>query len=94
MYPMDFEEFLWVIGNNAIMGTIRDTFERRNPLRNDIHRAIMKEPRVYMDVGGMPQAVEAYIAGESYRQIDRVKNRRGLLDENSCPQKRQSDWWY
>jgi len=77
MYPMDFEEFLWAIGNNAIMGTIRDAFERRKPLGNDIHRAILREFRVYMAVGGMPQAVASYVAGESYRQIDRVK--KGIL---------------
>jgi predicted AAA+ superfamily ATPase len=77
MYPMDFEEFLWAIGNNAIMDTIRDAFEGRKPLGNDIHRAIMREFRVYMAVGGMPQAVEAYVAGESYKQIDRVK--KGIL---------------
>ena len=77
MYPMDFEEFLWAIKNNAIMDTIRDAFERRKPLGNDIHRAIMREFRVYMAVGGMPQAVEAYVAGESYGKIDRVK--RGIL---------------
>ena len=77
MYPMDFEEFLWAVGNNAIMDTIREAFEERKPLGNDIHRAIMKEFRVYMAVGGMPQAVEAYVAGESYRQIDRVK--KGIL---------------
>lgn len=77
MYPMDFEEYLWAVGNNAIMDTIRDAFAKRKPLGNDIHRKIMKEFRAYMAVGGMPQAVAAYVEGKSYKQIDRVK--RGIL---------------
>ena len=77
MYPMDFEEFLWAVGNNAIVDTIREAFENRKPLGNDIHRKILKEFRVYMAVGGMPQAVEAYVDGKNYKQIDRVK--KGIL---------------
>ncbi|MCR5200125.1 MAG: AAA family ATPase [Saccharofermentans sp.] len=77
MYPMDFEEFLWAIGNNAIMDTIRDAFEHRKPLGNDIHRRILRDFRVYMAVGGMPQAVAAYVEGKNYKQIDNVK--KGIL---------------
>ena len=77
MYPMDFEEFLWAIGNDAIMGPMQEAFVNRKPLGNDIHRAIMKEFRVYMAIGGMPQAIEAYVNGDSYQQIDRVK--KGIL---------------
>lgn len=77
MYPMDFEEFLWAIGNNAIIDNIRDAFEKRRPLGDVIHRKILKEFRVYMAVGGMPQAIAAYAEGQSYMQIDRVK--RGIL---------------
>ena len=77
MYPMDFEEFLWAIGNDSIIGAIRDSFEQRKPLGDDIHRRIMREFRVYMAVGGMPQAVEAYVSGKTYKQIDRVK--KGIL---------------
>ena len=73
MYPMDFEEFLWAVGNNVIVDTCREAFEKRKPLGNDIHRKILKEFRVYMAVGGMPQAVEAYVEGKNYKQIDRVK---------------------
>lgn len=77
MYPMDFEEFLWAMGNKVIVDTCRDAFEKRKPLGNDIHRKILKEFRVYMAVGGMPQAVKAYVDGKTYRQIDRVK--KGIL---------------
>ena len=77
MYPMDFEEFLWAVGNNGIMDTCREAFEKKKSLGNDIHRKILKEFRVYMAVGGMPQAVEAYVEGKNYKQIDRVK--KGIL---------------
>ena len=77
MYPMDFEEFLWAVGNNAVVETCRDAFNNKKALGDDIHRKILKEFRIYMAVGGMPQAVEAYVEGKSYKQIDRVK--KGIL---------------
>ena len=73
MVPMDFEEFLWATGNTVTMPAIREAFEHRKPLGDAIHRKIMEQFRTYMAVGGMPQAVEAYVAGKSYQQIDRVK---------------------
>lgn len=73
MYPMDFEEFLWAIGNNVISETIREAFNNRKPLGDAIHRKIMKEFRIYMAVGGMPTAVDAYVQGKDYSQIDRAK---------------------
>lgn len=73
MYPMDFEEFLWANDNTVMMEVIRNAFETRTPLGNDIHRKIMQSFRAYMAVGGMPQAVEAYVDGKDYGQIDRIK---------------------
>ncbi|SKA70790.1 hypothetical protein SAMN02745111_02116 [Eubacterium uniforme] len=73
MYPMDFEEFLWANGDDITMDVIRDAFEKKKPLGEEIHRKILQEFRTYMAVGGMPQAVEAYVEGKDYRQIDRVK---------------------
>ena len=73
MFPMDFEEFLWAIGNDVYMDAIREAFEKKKPLGNDIHRKIMQTFRVYMAVGGMPQAVSKYVEGNDYREIDRQK---------------------
>lgn len=73
MFPMDFEEFLWAIGNNVMIETICDAFSNRKPLGESIHRRIMKEFRVYLAVGGMPTAVDAYVQGKDYSQIDRAK---------------------
>ena len=77
MYPMDFEEFLWAKGNTAVMPAIKTAFESRKPLGNAAHRKIMQIFREYIAVGGMPQAVLAYVNGESYASIDRVK--QGIL---------------
>lgn len=77
MYPMDFEEFLWAKGNTAVMPAIKAAFESRKPLGNAVHRKIMQIFREYIAVGGMPQAVSAYVNGESYASIDRVK--QGIL---------------
>lgn len=73
MYPMDFEEFLWATSNVTAMSAISEAFEHRMPLGDIAHRAIMKTFREYMAVGGMPQAVSAYVNGDSYSSIDRVK---------------------
>ena len=73
MYPMDFEEFLWVLGDHITIPTISDAFIQKKPLGDVIHRKIMKTFRTYMAVGGMPQAVEAFVNGKTFAQIDFVK---------------------
>ncbi len=73
MFPMDFEEFLWATSNTAAISAIREAFEHSRPLGDIAHRAIMKTFREYMVVGGMPQSVAAYVNGDSYSSIDRVK---------------------
>ena len=83
MYPMDFEEYLWAINDEVTIPTIREAFEKRKPLGDAIHRRIMKSFRTYMVVGGMPQAVDAYVSGKSYEQIDFVKrNILSLYEED------------
>ena len=78
MYPMDFEEYLWAQGDNVTFDAIKDAFEKRKPLGDAIHRKIMKTFRTYMAVGGMPQAVEAYVNGKTFSQIDFIK--RNILN--------------
>ena len=77
MYPMDFEEFLWAKGNTVTMPAVKEAFEKRIPLGDPVHRKIMILFREYMAVGGMPQAVQAYVNGESFAVIDRIK--QGIL---------------
>jgi hypothetical protein len=78
MFPMDFEEFLWANGDRITMQAIREAYDRRKAMGDNIHRKIMQTFRTYMVVGGMPQAVEAYVSGKTYAQIDFMK--RMILD--------------
>jgi len=78
MYPMDFEEYLWALGDDITYETIKGAFEKRKSLGDAIHRKVMKVFRTYMAVGGMPQAVDAYVRGKTFSQIDFVK--RNILD--------------
>ncbi len=78
MYPMDFEEYLWALNDEFTYSAMKEAFEKRKPLGDAIHRKIMKTFRTYMAVGGMPQAVEAYVSGKTFAQIDFIK--RNILD--------------
>ena len=78
MYPMDFEEYLWALQDEVTYEAIKSAFEKRKPLGDSIHRKIMKVFRTYMAVGGMPQAVEAFVEGKTFAQIDFIK--RNILD--------------
>lgn len=73
MYPMDFEEFLWAIGKEASFELIRQCFNELQPLGESINRTIMRDFRLYMLVGGMPQAVNAYLDSNDFAVIDRKK---------------------
>lgn len=72
MYPMDFEEFLWAMGNDMMMPFIGECFEKKQPL-GGLHRKALDYFRTYMIVGGMPQAVLKYIETKDFEEVDRVK---------------------
>lgn len=75
MYPMDFEEFLWAVGNEMMMELIRDCYGNKRPLGQALHRKAMDLFRQYLIVGGMPQAVEAYVETGDFDEVDIVKRR-------------------
>ena len=77
MFPLDFEEFLWAMGDEATVPVIRKCFETKEPLGQALHRKIMNDFRQYVLVGGMPQSVLAYINGKNFEAADEVK--RGIL---------------
>lgn len=77
MFPMDFEEFLWAMGDEATVPLIRNCFETKKSLGQALHRKIMNDFRQYMLVGGMPQSVLAYIDGKNFQAADEAK--RGIL---------------
>lgn len=72
MYPMDFEEFLWAMGDDLLMPFIRKQFEAKQPM-GEFHRRAMDYFRKYMIIGGMPQAVNAYLETKDYTKVDAVK---------------------
>lgn len=72
MYPMDFEEFLWAVGDNQLMPFIRMCFEKKQKL-GPLHRKAMSHFRHYMIVGGMPQAVAEYVETNDFMKVDMVK---------------------
>lgn len=73
MYPMDYEEFLWAIGKSETFEFIRDLYERKQGAGDMMHRTLMRDFRLYMLVGGMPQAVNAYLRSYDFAIVDRVK---------------------
>lgn len=73
MYPMDFEEFRWALGDKATIPLLRKAFESKTALGDAVHRKLMRDIRLYMLVGGMPQAVSAYIKTNNLMAVDRVK---------------------
>lgn len=73
MYPMDYEEFFWAIGDNVTVPLLKKFYETGVSLGNDVNRIMLRNFRLYMLVGGMPQAVNEYIATNNFRKVDLVK---------------------
>lgn len=73
MYPMDFEEFLWAVGKKSKFDFIRASFESLTPMGDAMNRHLMEDFRLYMLVGGMPQAINAYLDTNDLSQVDIVK---------------------
>ena len=78
MFPMDFEEFLWAMGEEMLMPFIKDCFKSKKPMGQLMHRRAMDYFRLYMIVGGMPQAVEKYDETRDFSKVDKLKRR--ILD--------------
>lgn len=73
MYPMDYEEFRWALGDTTTIPLLRTAFEKKMPLGDAVHRKLMRDFRLYMLVGGMPQAVSAYIRTNNFTAVDQAK---------------------
>lgn len=78
MYPMDFEEFLCAIGNEITADTIKTLINSKKAAGNALHRNLMRVFRLYILIGGMPQAIETYIDENNLQAVDEVK--REILD--------------
>ena len=73
MHPMDYEEFRWALGDETTMPLIRTAFEAIKSLGDAVNRKLMRDFRLYMLVGGMPQAVNEYIATNNLGKVDQIK---------------------
>lgn len=78
MYPMDFEEFLWAIDDTMTADTIKLLMKSKKPAVNALHRNLMRTFRLYMLIGGMPQAIESYLESNNLQVVDEVK--REIID--------------
>lgn len=73
MFPLDFEEFLWAIGNDTAYAAMRAACESLRPLGQALNRKFMNLFRQYLLVGGMPAAVQAYVTENSFAAADKIK---------------------
>ena len=73
MYPMDYEEFLWALGDETTIPLLRKCYDASMGLGDQMNRKLMRDFRLYMLVGGMPQAVDEYIRTNNFRFVDQVK---------------------
>lgn len=78
MYPMDFEEFLWAVNDEVTADTIRYLLNNKKTAGNAMHRSLMRTFRLYMLIGGMPQAIETYLDTNNLQDVDNVK--REIID--------------
>ncbi len=81
MFPMDFEEFLWALGDEMLMPYIRQQFDSQKAM-TDFHRRALDYFRQYLVVGGMPQAVQTFVESRDFQKVDAVKRRILTLYRN------------
>lgn len=78
MHPMDYEEFRWALGDKTTSTLIKMAFEKKKSLGDEVNRRLMRDFRLYMLVGGMPQAVNEYIVTNNFSKVDQIK--RNILE--------------
>ncbi|MBR5651810.1 MAG: ATP-binding protein [Bacteroidales bacterium] len=73
MYPMDYEEFRWALGDSATLPLLQTAFTDKRSFGDALTRQLMRDLRLYMLVGGMPQAVETYLNTTNLAAVDAKK---------------------
>lgn len=74
LWPLDFEEYLWALGKRSLADEVRDCRESLRPLPDPLHRQCQRLFNEYMLVGGMPQAVNAFLEEKTFLRADKVKH--------------------
>lgn len=77
LHPLDYEEFKWALDDTTTIPQMRMIFEKRLSMGDAVTRKLMRDFRLYMAVGGMPQAVCEYLETNNLMDVDRVK--RGII---------------
>lgn len=73
MYPMDYEEFRWALGDNVSVSLLREAFDNKRPFGDAVMRKLLRDFRLYMLVGGMPQVVNTFIDTNNLSEVDAKK---------------------
>ncbi len=73
MYPMDYEEFRWALGDEESVKILKQFYDAKKPLGQITNRKILRDFRLYMLVGGMPQVVESFIQSNDFSKVDAIK---------------------
>ena len=73
MFPMDYEEFRWALGDTATIPLLQQAFQSRSSLGDAMNRKLLRDYRLYLLVGGMPQAVAEYLRTNNFMRVDNVK---------------------
>lgn len=73
LHPMDFEEFLWALGDTMLFDAVKRAYASSLPVGNPLHRKLIERFRQYMVVGGMPQAVEVFVNENNYFAVEKAK---------------------
>ena len=77
LHPLDYEEFRWALSDTQTLDILRDCFQHHRPLSDAVNRKLMFDFRLYMLIGGMPQAIREYLETNDLRRVDKIK--RGIL---------------
>lgn len=73
MYPMDYEEFRWALGDEVTVPLLKESFDSKRPFGDVLTRKLLRDFRLYMLVGGMPQAVNTYLDTLNLAAVDQKK---------------------
>ena len=94
MFPLDFEEFLWALGDDKTVPLVRDSYEKLKPLGIHLHKDILRKFREYMCVGGMPQPVVQYVKTKSFERVDFAKKEILALYRNDIKEQEEENSVY
>ena len=73
MFPLDFEEFLWALGDEITADTIKQLIEDKNEAGTTLHQNLMQKFNLFMLIGGMPEAIRTYTITNNLEEVDSVK---------------------